>query len=84
MCFFKPLGMRFNIVEKNGQDMIQWDGDSFQAVMAEFEDPYLTIRQYASAATFKAVIDIRQMKGYGNVTLFKGEKAEGEIICAFD
>lgn len=72
------------MVAKGDQDMIQWESKGFQAVVAEFEEPYLTIKQYGSTATFKAVIDVKQLRGYGGIIPFKGEKTEGSIICAFD
>ena len=84
MCLYKPLNLRFNMIAKNGSDMIQWESMPFQVVDAEFKEPYLSIRQYGATATFKAVIDVNQMKGYGSTSQFSGEKSEGEIICAFD
>jgi hypothetical protein len=84
LCLFKPLNARFNIVVKDGEDMIQWEGKGFQAVVAVFEDPYLTIKQYGTSATFKAVIDAKSMNGYGGIVPFTGKATEGDIICAWD
>jgi hypothetical protein len=84
VCLFKPLSLRFNLISKNGDDMIQWESSGFQVVDAEFKEPYLTVKHYASSATFKAVIDVNKMQGYGGISTFKGEKSEGEIICALD
>lgn len=84
MCLFKPLTLRFNLIGKDGNDLIQWESNAFQVVDAEFKEPYLTIKQYGTTATFKAVIDVNQMKGYGGISKFDGKKTEGEIICAFD
>jgi hypothetical protein len=84
MCLFKPLNLRFNMISKNGQDMIQWESNAFQVVDADFKEPYLTIKQYGTTATFKAIVDVSQMKGYGGISQFDGKKTEGEIICAFD
>lgn len=84
VCLFKPLSLRFNVIENNNQQMIQWDGGAFQAVVVNFEKPYLTIEHYASTATFKALIDVSVMKGYGSIKMYSGEKSEGEIVCAFD
>lgn len=84
MCLFKPLTLRFNLVTVSGQDMIQWESSGFQAVVATVEEHYLTVRHYAPSATFKAVIDIETMQGYGGITTFNGEKSEGSIICAPD
>lgn len=84
VCLFKPLTMRFNLLVKNGHDMIQWEGGAFQAVVVEFEKPYMTVKHYASSATFKAVIDINNMRGYGGIKTYAGDASEGDIICALD
>lgn len=84
MCFYKPLNLRFNIVTKDEQDMIQWESRSFQAVIFEYKKPYMTIKQYGTSATFKAVIDSTTLIGYGGITLFEGKSTEGEIVCAWD
>lgn len=84
ICLYKPLGMRFNLVNEKGIDMIQWDSNPFQAVILTVDDKYLTIKQYGTTATFKAVIDVKTLRGYGGIGLFSGEKTEGEIICATD
>lgn len=84
MCLFEPLNFRFNLVNKNGVDMIQWEGSPFQAVVINSDGKYLTVHQYANTATFKAVIDIQTLKGYGAAHLFSGEDMEGRIICATD
>lgn len=84
MCLLEPAAARFNLINKNGVDMIQWDSNPFQAVVLNNDGKYLIIKQYGSTATFKAVIDINTLKGYGGVFPFKGEKIEGNIICATD
>lgn len=84
MCLFKPFNLRFNLLTKDEQDVIQWESKPFQAVVATFEKNYLTVKQYGSTATFKAVIDIKIMKGYGGIFPFSGDPTEGEIICAVD
>lgn len=84
VCLFKPLKLRFNLLMKNGQDMIQWESAGFQAVVVEFENPMMVIKHYAPSATFKAVVDVSKMQGYGEINTFAGEKSGGEIICALD
>lgn len=84
MCLFKPLTLRFNLVSIDNQDMIQWESSGFQAVVATFDKRYLTVKHYAPSATFKAVIDMQSMQGYGGILTFKGENSEGDIICAVD
>ena len=84
MCLLEPVAIRFNLVNKNGIDMIQWDSNPFQAVVLTVDDKYLTVKQYGPTATFKAIIDIKTLQGYGGIMPFKGEKIEGKIICATD
>lgn len=84
MCLFEPLKLRFNLVNKNGIDLIQWEGNPFTAVVLTVDDQYLTVRQYANTATFKALIDIKTLSGYGAAHLFSGEDVDGKIICATD
>lgn len=84
LCLYKPLGMRFDLVNKDGVDMIQWDSNPFQAVVVTVDSKYLTLKQYGHTATFKAVIDVKSLRGYGGIGLFSGEQTEGEIICATD
>lgn len=84
LCLFEPAALRFNIINQNGTDLIQWSDKPFQAVVLNVDDKYLTIKQYGTTATFKAVVDIKTLKGYGGVFPFKGEKIEGGVICATD
>lgn len=84
MCLFEPTATRFNVINQNGIDMIQWESNPFQAVVLTVDDKYLTIKQYGSTATFKALVDIKTLNGYGEISPFKGEKFSGKIICALD
>lgn len=84
VCLYEPLKMRFNLVNKNGIDMIQWEGNAFQAVVLTVDEKFLTIKHYGSTAIFKAIVDIKTLQGYGGIFLFSGDKTEGAIICATD
>lgn len=84
VCLYKPMNFRFNLVNNNGFDMIQWEGGPFQAVVLNVDEKYLTVKHYAKTATFKAVIDIKTLNGWGSISLYSGEKSDGEIICAVD
>ena len=84
VCLYKPMNFRFNLVNSNGIDMIQWEGSPFQAVVLNVDEKYLSVKHYAKTATFKALIDIKTLLGWGEISLYSGEKTQGEIICAVD
>lgn len=84
LCLFEPLAMRFNLFTKDGQDVIQWESSGFQGVVINVSDGYFVVKHYASTATFKAVISVTTLQGYGVVETFKGETSKGGIICAAD
>lgn len=84
LCLFEPLSMRFNLFTKDGQDVIQWETSAFQGVVINVSDGYFVVKHYASTATFKAVINVKTLQGYGVVETFKGESSKGGIICAAD
>lgn len=82
VCLFKPSGERFNLVSMNGKNYIQWGSSDFEAVVADFSDPYLTVTQYGYKGTFRMVYDAPKGLGYGGVKGFDGKGVEGEILCA--
>lgn len=84
LCLFEPLALRFNLFTKDGQDVIQWESSGFQGVVVNVSDGYFVVKHYASSATFKAVISVSTLQGYGMVETFKGETSKGGIICAAD
>lgn len=84
LCLFEPLTMRFNLFTKDGQDVIQWESSGFQGVVINVTDGYFVVKHYAPSATFKAVIGVDTLRGYGEIETFKGEKSKGGIICAAD
>lgn len=84
VCLYKPMNFRFNLVNNNGIDMIQWEGAPFQAVVLNVDEKYLSVKHYAKTATFRALIDIKTLIGWGEISLYSGEKSQGEIICAVD
>lgn len=84
VCLYKPMNFRFNLVNNKGIDMIQWEGGPFQAVVLNLDEKYLSVKHYANTATFRALIDPKTLIGWGEISLYSGEKTQGEIICAVD
>lgn len=84
LCLFEPLKLRFNLINDKGIDFIQWGSNPLQAVVLTADEKYLMVKQYANTATFKAVIDIKTLNGWGATHLFSGEDVDGKIICATD
>lgn len=82
VCLFKPSGERFNLVSMNGKDYIQWGSGDFEAVVANYREPYLEVTQYGYKGTFRMIYDAPKGLGYGGVKGFDGKGVEGEILCA--
>lgn len=82
VCLFKPSGERFNLVSMNGKNYIQWGSGDFEAIVASFESPYLTVTQYGYKGTFRMIYNAPTGTGYGGVKSFDGKGVEGEILCA--
>jgi hypothetical protein len=83
-CAFQN-GENFTAIGAGRTTMIQWgkDGD-FQPAESFWQEPYLTIIQYANGNSFKAVWNVKSGEAYGQLIIGEtGKKEGGPLWCVF-
>ncbi|NDB57529.1 hypothetical protein EB001_03690 [bacterium] len=82
VCAFQD-GYNFTVVEGGSTTMIQWGDKDFQPAKSNFEDPNLTVVQYANGNMFKVVWNVKTKEAWGFFTMSDGSKDVKPLFCAF-